>query len=906
MERFFKRPWIIVAAIAAVTVFFAFQLPKAQLDNNNFRFVPEKDPARIASHEIDETFGSQVIILVGLERRHGTVLEADFLEKVREYGKKVEALAGIDSVTSIVTADYIGGSAEGVTVEPLVPEGFRGTAEEIALVRDRLLEWDMYRRALVSDDFTATQILVTMDVSSDDAGSPAVVKAFEDVRRLAKEGGFEDTRIHITGLPVFSAVVNEAMSKDLRFLIPLVVFAVLFVLFLSFRKIGGIILPILTVAISATWAIGLMSLLGYKLSIITTVLPVILVAVGSAYCIHVVSHYYDEVAGKRNLTKEEHERIIFMVLRKYGKPVFLAAFTDGTGFLALCFTPVVPIHEFGLFSTFGIFVAFLVAMTLIPSLLLIRGPSKSSKAGNAESQEGVDDPLSKAIANVFGAVVNKRRSMLAISVAVVVLSIVGVSHLVIDNVLVEYFKSDNEVVTSDAFIRKYFGGSKQVSVVVRGEKPGDVLRPDVLAAMDGLSAYLAANVPEVGKTMGFTDLVKRINQVFNADERPEGLVASSAGSAAPDAGLTAAGDASFGFDAAEGSGAGLAGFGFGSPAPAAAKASPSKPEGAKPPKGAPSETIDRLAMVRLLSEALAKGGRRNMSADELVASLARSVNYRGASYYEIPTDPARYAKKDAQGLKELVGNYLVLLSGNISSYADDPLEPKAIRMSVQLKTVGQRDTNRAIDAIREYSALYFPKDVQVEIGGTALVEESLNKLVVQSQLSSLPLSLFLVFITLALFYRSAIAGLIGIAPLALSILINFGVMGAFGIKLNIGTAMVASIAVGIGIDYTIHYMAAYHREYLATQGQGDFMRRTFLTSGKAILFNAASVGLGFAVLALSQFTILADLGLLMALTMLTSALVSITVLPVLLETFKPAFIRRPLPFDKAEITEVKL
>jgi predicted RND superfamily exporter protein len=192
--------------------------------------------------------------------------------------------------------------------------------------------------------------------------------------------------------------------------------------------------------------------------------------------------------------------------------------------------------------------------------------------------------------------------------------------------------------------------------------------------------------------------------------------------------------------------------------------------------------------------------------------------------------------------------------------------------------------------------------VQVEIGGTALVEESLNKLVVKSQLSSLPLSLLLVFLTLAVFYRSGWAGLVGITPLAISILINFGVMGAFGIKLNIGTAMVASIAVGIGIDYTIHYMAAYHREYLATGGKGEFLRRTFLTSGKAIIFNAASVGLGFAVLALSQFTILAELGMLMALTMGTSALVSLTVLPVLLETFKPAFIRRPLPHDKEIFT----
>jgi len=225
-------------------------------------------------------------------------------------------------------------------------------------------------------------------------------------------------------------------------------------------------------------------------------------------------------------------------------------------------------------------------------------------------------------------------------------------------------------------------------------------------------------------------------------------------------------------------------------------------------------------------------------------------------------------------------------------------------MDIQLRTVGQIDTDRGIEAMRSYIDERFPKDVKVEIAGTALVEKSLNRLVVQSQLISVALSLVMVFLILSIYYRSAVAGLIGLAPLSLSILINFGVMGFAGIKLNIGTAMVASIAVGIGIDYTIHYMAAYHHEYLLTKGKDAFLRRTFLTSGKAILFNAVSVGAGFGVLAFSQFNILAELGLLIALTMATSALVSLTLLPVLLITVNPAFIRRPLPSDKANAMEV--
>ncbi|HEY9054476.1 MAG TPA: MMPL family transporter, partial [Rectinemataceae bacterium] len=293
------------------------------------------------------------------------------------------------------------------------------------------------------------------------------------------------------------------------------------------------------------------------------------------------------------------------------------------------------------------------------------------------------------------------------------------------------------------------------------------------------------------------------------------------------------------------------------------------------------------------------------SAEDLVLALEKESNYRGAAYYEIPADPARYGLESQEELKGLISNYLVFLSGSLSAFADDPFEPESIRMSVQLRTMGQKDTELAIDSIRAYVKANFPKDVEVEIGGTALVEASLNDLVVQSQIVSVLVSLLLVCVILSVYYRSIVAGLIGLAPLSVSILINFAIMGFTGIKLNIGTAMVASIAVGTGIDYTIHYMAAYHHEYLLTGGMGEFLRRTFLGSGKVILLNAISVGLGFLVLALSQFNILADLGKLIFIAMVTSSLVSLTLLPVLLEVVRPAFIRKPLPSDRNQApTEV--
>jgi predicted RND superfamily exporter protein len=171
-----------------------------------------------------------------------------------------------------------------------------------------------------------------------------------------------------------------------------------------------------------------------------------------------------------------------------------------------------------------------------------------------------------------------------------------------------------------------------------------------------------------------------------------------------------------------------------------------------------------------------------------------------------------------------------------------------------------------------------------------MVENSLNNLVVQSQIISILFSIICVFIIIAVSNKSLAAGFIGIAPLSISILLNFAVMGFAGIRLNLGTSMVAAVSVGVGIDYTIHCLEAYKREYRACGGSGGFLRKVFFSSGKAIIINAVSVGAGFAVLLLSRFTMLGDLGLLIAITMFSSALASLTVLPALLALFKPKFV----------------
>jgi len=860
MEKLFKHPALVVGVIALITVFFGFWIPRAELDNNNIRFLPDKNPAKLISEYIDETFGGQVMILVGLERPYRTVFEKNFLRRIRDFSQAVENTEYVKSVNSIMSTQYITGDNDSIVVSDLVPEDFSGTDEEITELKRRIASWDLFSNSLVSDDLSATQILITLDAVTADFTRPEVTRSIEKIRKIAGEIFSDEEKVYFTGQPIINAIINKSMIADNILLIPLVVIVVLAMLFFSFRRFTFVVLPFLTVIIAVVWTVGIAALLGIKLSVITTILPVILVAVGSAYGIHIVTHYMEDTQNKP-LADDEHRALVLAIVKKLIKPVFLAALTTIAGFISFCFTPIVPMREFGFCASVGVTAAFAVAVLLIPSMFLLRGPLVLDE--QPEEQADVSR-FNNAIAGFFTGIAEKKVLVLSLAVLTAIISLYGLSKVIIDNAVVEFFQNETDISRSDRFIREHFGGSKDLNLVIQADTTEELLHPDVLQAVDSLSVYLTEQVPDAGKVVGFTDIVKRINQVFNVGESPEGLQPVN----------SYAGTDSFGF--------GDFGFGFGD-----FGFDDNYIETPKQDNNYSLAKYNTADLIRFLDNAAGKSP--HLSGNDLVRELKRLTNYEGMAYYEIPTDPKRYGKESKEELQQLIANYLVLLAGDDDSgYANDPLEPTAIRTMVQLRTVGNKDSQAVIETIKKYIAVNFPKNAEVIIGGGITYEMAVTDLIFNSQLISIFVSVLIVFLIVAFSNKSLIAGFIGAVPLTLAILCNFAVMGFLGIKLSLGTALISSLAVGIGIDYTIHFIEFFKHEYQS--GEPAFLRKTFIGCGKAIMINALSVGAGFGVLAFSQFRIIAQLGALIALSMLITAFVSLTVIPALLMTIKPKFI----------------
>jgi predicted RND superfamily exporter protein len=837
------------------------QLPRAEIDNNNFNFFPKDNPARVTAEYFEETFNEPVVIFIGLERRYDTVFDKTFLQKIRDFENAVQTVEFVKDVNSIISTQYIRGEGDSIIVADLVNEDFSGTPEEIAELKRRVASWDMYRGAIVSGNLLATQMTVSLDIKTEESGLPEVTAVLVTIRDMAKEMFAGLAEVYVAGQPVISASLSEAMQTDVIILIPLVIIVVLGVLFFSFRRLAFVLLPLLAVIISVVWTIGAMPLFGIKLTILSSIMPVILTAVGSAYGIHVVTHYAHDAAG-RTLTVEEHRNLVFDLMKKLIKPVFLAALTTFAGFISFCFTTIIPMRSFGYFSSFGVIVAFAVAVTLIPALLLVRGPRVLKKRKEAGYS------LDNAIGSVFLPIVNRKPLVLVATALVIVLSFYGLSKVVVDNAAVEFFRDDSDISRSDRFIREYFGGSKPVSVSISADSAEILLSPESLGAVDDLSVYLANRVPNVAKVMGFTDIIKRINQVFNVDESPAGLAPVQNGYREMELDRFGFEENSFGF---------VGNFSVPEPEDPAVQA---ETVNHSPSQYNAGDIITLLNTVRAVSPTL--------SADDMVQELNRLINFEGFSYYEVPRDPFRYGKETSDELQRLVSNYLVLLAGgDDNSYSNDPLEPTALKMMVQVNSQWNRDTEAVIDMINAYVDENFPDTLRVITGGSGTLEGAMSDLIMNSQIISIVISVLVVFIIVALSNRSLVAGVIAAVPLTIAILGNFAAMGFLGITLNVGTALVASLAVGIGIDYTIHFIEFFKHEY---EAGGEYLRRTFTGSGKAIVINALSVGAGFGVLAFSQFRVIAYLGALIALSMFITALVSLTVIPVLLISIKPRFI----------------
>jgi predicted RND superfamily exporter protein len=279
-----------------------------------------------------------------------------------------------------------------------------------------------------------------------------------------------------------------------------------------------------------------------------------------------------------------------------------------------------------------------------------------------------------------------------------------------------------------------------------------------------------------------------------------------------------------------------------------------------------------------------KIGRMDMVGN--TTSIARVVRQMSRALND--TDDVEYDR--IPDTRNAVAQYFELysMSGDPEDFeklVDFPYEHALI--TARMNTTSTARLNHFVDIIRTMVA----NDPNVLlIGGIGVVLSDLARLVVSGQLLSLTLAMIIVAILLMILFRSVIAGLISAIPLTLSIIVLFGLMGIFGIELNVATALLSSIMIGVGIDYTIHFLWRYREERRNGLDYEKAVTKTLTTSGRGIIFNAFSVIVGFVALMFSGFLPVKFFGFLVVVSIFSCLVGALVLIPSLCLIFKPRFL----------------
>ncbi|MBR4005071.1 MAG: MMPL family transporter, partial [Treponema sp.] len=589
--------------------------------------------------------------------------------------------------------------------------------------------------------------------------------------------------------------------------------------------------------------------------------------------------------------------------------------------------PIAPLHSFAVFTAIGVTISLILAITFIPAILLLKDykkvqASRSKKhnlseklakkleharrlRGGKSADEAQGDTLYQIYHFFCG---SKPRLYLSI-IAMVGISIVGLKMLHIDTALVNYFPKDCDMRQDMDYIDRQFAGTNSLYLNVKGPDKGSLTNPEILKAVDDLQDYMESEFSDVGKIVSFTDFIKRINQVWHV---PATDSAGSANEPVESESLSDDFDSmdDFGdfedFSETEDFG-GTEDFGdfedfsdfgdFDTESESAETENPTFDYSTwTDPNTAYAQALEQNITVEdaitMLNKAYIAAGGKTAKFEDIVDELQKQVNYNGSAYYEIPYDTEKYPVASREELAGVVQGYLTLLSGSLDRFVDDDMNPQIMRITVQLRNHSTQTTGEIIAAAQKFAQEHFPEGYTLEATGTAEMEYTMTKMIVSSQLTSLLISLLCVFVIIALAFKSGWAGLLGAVPLALAIILNYMVMGFAGINLDLVTSIIASVAVGVGIDYTIHFLSTYKEERAKSDDLEEVTRMTFRKSGHGIVTNAVAVGFGFLVLCFSKFVVLRYIGILVAIVMFTSSFLAMTVIPGFLNMYAPKFISK--------------
>jgi predicted RND superfamily exporter protein len=462
-----------------------------EIETSTASVLDRNNPAWDFYSHSQERFGEDEVIVVALEAEHA--FDPRTLSDVYELTRAFEQLPGVRRVDSLESVPLVRVEPDGVLNLNSALQGGPGwTASEAVTIADRVRADRIAPGSLVSRDGRVLAMNVLLEEDSEER--------YPDLVRAIREA-IDDRRAWISGVPVFRVATDAQTRHEVLFFVPATVSIIALFLFLVFGRLQAVVIPLFTGGMGSLALLGIMAASGAPLTVTTAILPSVLLALGCAYVMHLLT------AAQGMDDREAVKAAIAPV----AAPIGLSGLTTAIGFAAIASVQIDAIRYVGGFGALGVVVVCFASLSAAPAALTLW----PMRAGNTELTQYLRGPVARGLVVVAG-----RRSVPSVWAWLIamILAGVGVWRLDVATDVTRWFPEGNPVRDAWDTIGSRLSGLSPMNVVIESRDGSSAMAPRVLRKIDELSRYLE-ELPEVGKTISVADPLRQIHGGFSGDPR---------------------------------------------------------------------------------------------------------------------------------------------------------------------------------------------------------------------------------------------------------------------------------------------------------------------------------------------------------------------------------------------------
>jgi predicted RND superfamily exporter protein len=498
-----KYGYLWLALLLLATVFLGWQASKVKLSYEFSRAIPTDNPKYKEYQEFRKKFGDDGnLLVIGIQTKD--FFSKNIFNNYNSLENGIKKINGVESIISIPSAvNLLRNENENFDAVPVFRDTVLSQAE-IDSSRNVFLNLPFYRNLLYNPETNAW--LMGVSINPQILNSPVRTKVVNSIVNLTdKFSAAYNIEVHLSGLPLIRTQMADRIEREMRwFLIGSVLLSAI-ILLLFFRSVSATMLSLAVVIIGVLWSMGIMNLFGYKITLLTALIPPLIVVIGIPNCIYFLNKYHSSYKE----TNDKEQALINMI-SKMGVVTLFCNIAAAIGFAVFALTKSILLKEFGTIAGISIMLLFFISLILIPfTLKTLPAPKKrhTKYLYNARILRWLDRLESWSL--------NHRKTIFAVTVIVVIAAVLGILRLKSVGYIVDDLPKTDKLYTDQKFFESNFKGVMPLEIVVDTKQKNGIRKNmlKTIQGMDSLSQYLSSK-PYIGKPLSIAEGLKFAKQAF--------------------------------------------------------------------------------------------------------------------------------------------------------------------------------------------------------------------------------------------------------------------------------------------------------------------------------------------------------------------------------------------------------